>query len=177
MAPEYRSTHDYNRDSSINTEFRKKIRNYIRSVRGKTLVYEVHSFPDGNTEFGRRQMVIFDISKNYNKGRCLLRHLEPLGLDIVQTMGNPIVSLQQEFKDMENVSHHLLEFNEGERLTDDEEDQITSALADFRTGKIWPFCYAQLALIVLIVLILLVKFAFEQHVSTGALKHAVADLP
>lgn len=177
-APEFRSVHDYNRDSSFNTDFRRRIRHHINSLPGKTVIYEVHSFPDKTTEFGEHQMVVFDIDQNYEGGECLMRYLD-LGLDIVQRMGDPVVSLQQEFKGP-NRSHHLLEFNEShERLTLEQEGMIIDALAAAYAKKIFPYCHASVVLAILCVLLLLliVEVAFGKHVGTSTLEHIIGEFP
>lgn len=175
-APEIRAIHDYNRDSSINTEFRQSIREYIKSIDNLPIIYEIHSFPDNTPEMNGHQMVIFDINEGYEAGCTLLRNLNHLKLDIVQIVGSRLCSLQREFIGM--AYHHLLEFNEDyEKMTKKEADRITTALTRHCFNvQIIPECmhsksigYIVIIILILILLFFLFEFTKTQLISSDTL--------
>jgi hypothetical protein len=111
-----RSTHDYNRSSSIDTRWRKDVRAYIEQNHDHPIIiYETHSFPSVGTEFvDGSQMALLAINEYYEGTKKMHDYLTTSGVKMHHAINNTrLNNLMIDTSQYNNIKqHYLLEFNE-----------------------------------------------------------------
>lgn len=131
-----RSDMDMNRDESLNTQFRMSITKRIRELTGTNnggvFLFDAHSFPSYDTDFGKYDFIILDMSRYFPEFSWLLS-VENKMLENIRRVGYR-TKLKQGSKENSIVFHAmelgapgiLLECNED--LTREDLNNIVTAM-------------------------------------------------
>ena len=159
-----RIIHDYNRKESYDTEWRQRIRDYIDNNPGPIIIYEMHSFPNKDTEFNDSHMALVAIDKYGDEANELHSYLRNAGIKIHPAINNTrIVNLMVDTSKYKNVKHYLLEFNEDEKIMGKKETKLALLKIFFFSIKSFSnrnrLCFGVL-LVLLMFLLVLSSFSY-----------------
>lgn len=163
LADDLRSNIDYNREVAKNTKWRNNIRKFIESNRDeKILVLEIHSFPPEHPDiYGKTALV----STKKNKDMMIVFNelLKKNNFNIDLMLVSDVSHIMIDLKQYDNVTHHLIEFNEEPDKTDAfySDDEICSLLsAGIATLYVKRIDYGVIIVILVIIIILLLYYIF-----------------
>jgi len=155
-----RIIHDYNREKSYDTEWRQRIRDYINNNFGPIIIYEMHSFPNKDTEFNDSHMALVAIDKYGDEANELHSYLRNAGIKIHPAINNTrIVNLMVDTSKYKNIKHYLLEFNEDEKIIGKKETKLALLKIFFFSIKSFSN-RSRLCIGVILVLLFLLFFSF-----------------
>ena len=155
-----RINNDYNRKETFNTEWRQKIREYIEKNKDYPIViYEMHSFPNNDTEFNDSQMAFVAIDEYYEYAEEMQNYLKKIGVRISSDINNTrVVNLMIDTAQYKNIKrHYLIEINEDKKILN--ENDTKKVLTEIFFTSLLPscilFCRKYIRYLIIIILLLL----------------------
>ena len=161
-----RINNDYNRKESFDTEWRQKIRDYIEKNKDyPIIIYEMHSFPNNDTEFNDSQMAFVAIDEYYDYAEEMLEYLKNIGIKASSDINNTrVVNLMIDTTQYDNIKrHYLIEINEDKKILNESDTRM--ALMEIFFTSLLPsymlFCRKYFGYLVVIILLLILFFNFS----------------